>query len=136
MASELLRMDLFFSGKHRFFQQEIPGSGHQFGNVSKPGALNCYTFFRPILLTLSVFRNLISTLLPLSECLDSLLCDLIAPIPGLAFSLVMSRTLAAALSFSSGRDYPSLSFLLLPFLRLTATLIRWKSTSLLLSLFS
>ena len=43
--------------------------------------------------------------------LDSLLCVLIAPTPGLAFSPLMPRTPAAALSFSSGRAYLSLNFL-------------------------
>ena len=70
--------------------------------ISEPGALNCYIFFRTILLTLSVSRKLISTHLPLS----------IAPTPGLAFSLVMPRTLAAASSFSLRRAYPFLNFLL------------------------
>ena len=55
--------------------------------VFAPGALNCFTFFRPILSTLSAFRNPILTHLPLSGFLDSLLCALIAPTPGLAFSL-------------------------------------------------
>ena len=91
--------------------------------VFKSEALNYYTFFRPILLALSVLRNLISTHLPLSGSLDSLLCDLIAPTPGLAFSLVMQRTLAATSSFSSGRAYPFLNFLPPLFLHLTPTLI-------------
>ena len=91
--------------------------------VSETEALNCYTFFRPILLTLSVSRNPILTHLPPFGFLDYLLCDLIAPIPGLAFSLVMPCTLAAASSFSSGRAYPSLSFLSSLFLCLIPTLI-------------
>ena len=61
--------------------------------------------------------------LPLSGSLDSLLCDLMAPIPDPEFFLLMSQTLAAASSFSSGRAYPSLNFLLPLFLRLTPTLI-------------
>ena len=80
-------------------------------------------FFRPILLTLSVSKNLILTHLPLSRSLDSLLCNLIAPTPDLAFSLVMPRTLAAASSFSSGGVYPSLNFLPPLFLRLVPSLI-------------
>ena len=91
--------------------------------VFEPGALNYFAFFRLILLTLSVSRNLILTHLPLSGFLDSLLCVLNAPTPGLAFSLLMPRTLAAASSFSSGRAYPSLNFLPPLFLRLTPTLI-------------
>ena len=91
--------------------------------VSALGALNYFTFFRPILLTLSVFRNPILTHLPLSGFLDSLLCVLIAPTLGLAFSLVMPCTLAATSSLSSGRDYLSLNFLPPLFLRLIPTLI-------------
>ena len=79
--------------------------------VSESGALNCYTFFRPILLTLSVFRNPILTHLPLSGSLDSLLCNLIAPTPYLAFFPMMPPTLAAAPSLSSGRAYSSLDLL-------------------------
>ena len=61
--------------------------------------------------------------LSLSGFLDSLLCDPMAPTPDLVFFLLMSQTLAVASSFSSGRDYPSLSFLPPLFLRLTSTLI-------------
>ena len=75
-------------------------------------ALNYFTFFRPILLTLSVSRNPILTPLPLSRFLDSLLCVLIAPTPGLTFSLLILCMLAAASSFLSGRAYLSLNFLL------------------------
>ena len=91
--------------------------------VSEQGALNCYIFFCPIPLTLFVSRNLILTHLPLSGSLDSLLCDLIAPTDGLAFSLVMPRTLVAASSFLSGRAYPSQNFLPPLSLHLTPTLI-------------
>ena len=62
--------------------------------VFKQGALNHFTFFRPILSTLSAFRNPILTPLPFSRFLDSLLCVLIAPTPGLAFSPPIPRTLA------------------------------------------
>ena len=86
--------------------------------VSKLGAQNFYTLFRPIPLNLFVSRNLTLILLPLSGFLDSQLCGLIAPTPGLAFFLLMSRTLAASL-FLSGRAYSSLNFLLLLFVRLT-----------------
>ena len=41
--------------------------------VSEPGEMNCYIFFRPIPLTIFVFRNPILTHLPLSGSLDSLL---------------------------------------------------------------
>ena len=53
--------------------------------VSEPGALNFYTLFRLIPLTLFVFRNLTLTYLPLSGSLDSLLCDLIAATSVLIF---------------------------------------------------
>ena len=91
--------------------------------VFEPGALNYFTFFRPILSTLSAFRNPILTHLPLSGFLDSLLCDLIAPTPGLASSLLMPRTPAVALSFSSDRAYRSLNLLPPLFLRSIPTLI-------------
>ena len=91
--------------------------------VFEPGALNYFTFSHPTLSTLSVSRNPILTRLPLSGFLDSLLCVLIAPTPDLAFSLLMPRTLAAALSFLSGRVYPFLNFLPPLFLRLIPSLI-------------
>ena len=91
--------------------------------VFEPGALNYSTFFRSILSTLSAFRNPILTHLPLSGFLHSLLCVLIVPTPGLAFSLLMPRTPAVALSFSSGRAYLFLNFLPLLFLCLIPTLI-------------
>ena len=87
--------------------------------VSKPGALNCYILFRLILLILFIFRNLTLIYLSLSESLDSLLCDPMAPTPDLVFFLLMSQTLVAASSFLSGRAYSSLSFLSPLFLRLT-----------------
>ena len=99
--------------------------------VSVPGALNYFTFSRPIQSTLSAYRNPISTYLSLSGFLDSLLCVLIAPTPGLAFSLLMPRTLAATLSFSLGRAYPFLNFPPPLFLRSIPTLIMWGSTFLL-----
>ena len=77
--------------------------------VFEQGALNYFTFFRPILSTLFAFRNPILTPVPLSGFLGSLLCALIAPTPGLAFSLLMPRMPAAALSFSSDRAYLSFS---------------------------
>ena len=67
--------------------------------MSEPGALNYYTLFRLILLTLSVSRNLTLTCLSLSGSLDSLLCDLIAPTSGLAFSFLISYMLVAASLF-------------------------------------
>ena len=79
--------------------------------VFEPGALNYYTLFRLIPLTLFVSRNLTSIHLPLSGFLDSLLCDLIAATPRRAFSLLMPSTLAAASSFSSVRAHPSRNFL-------------------------
>ena len=91
--------------------------------VFEPGALYYFTFSRPILSTLSSSRNPILTHLPFSKFLDFLLCVLIAPTPGMAFFLLMPRTLAATLSFSSGRAYTFLNFLPPLFLRLIPTLI-------------
>ena len=91
--------------------------------VFKPGALNYYTLFPLIPLTLYISRNPTLIYLPLFRSLDSLLCDPMAPTPDLVFFLLMSQTLAAASSFSSRRAYPSLSFLPPLFLRLTPTLI-------------
>ena len=91
--------------------------------VSVPGALNYFTFYRPIQSTLSASRNPILTLLPLSGFLDFLLCVLIAPTPGSTFSLLMPHTPAAALSFLSDRAYPLLNFLPRLFLRSIPTLI-------------
>ena len=91
--------------------------------VFEPGALNYFTFSQPTLSTLSVSRNPILTHLPLSGFLDSLLCALIAPTPGLAFSLLMPHMLVAVLSFSWGRAYLFLNFLPPLFLCLIPTLI-------------
>ena len=91
--------------------------------VFEPGALNYFTFFHPILSTLSAFTNPILTLLPLSGFLDSLFCVLIVLTPGLAFSLLMPRMPVAALSFSSDRAYPFLNFLPPLFLCSIPTLI-------------
>ena len=79
----------------------------------------------------SASRNPILTHLPLSGFLDSLLCVLIAPSPGLAFSLLMPRTPAAASSFLSGRAYLFLNFLPPLFSRSIPTLIMDGSPSLL-----
>ena len=97
--------------------------------VCKPEAQHFYTVFRLIPLNLFVSRNLTLILLPLSGFLDSLLRNLIAPTPGLALFLLMSRTLAAS-SFSSGRTYPSINFLPLLFVRLSPIPIMQGSTSL------
>ena len=79
--------------------------------VSEPGALNYYTLFRLIPLTLFVSRNLTLIYLPLFGSLDFLLCNPMAHTPDLVFFLLMSQTLVAASSFSSSRAYPSLSYL-------------------------
>ena len=52
--------------------------------VSEPGPLSYSILSSLILLTLSVSRNSTLTHLPLSESLDSLFCNLIAPTAGLA----------------------------------------------------
>ena len=121
---------LFLFSSCFFFPSLTPsGLFNEMLGVSEPGALNYYTLFRLIPLTLFVSRNLILIYLSLSGSLDSLLCNLIAPTPGLVFFLLMSHTLAAASSFSSGRAYSSLSFLPPFFLRLIPTLIMQRSTS-------
>ena len=106
-----------------FLLLTLSGFSNGMLEVLEPGALNYFTFFRLILSTLFVSRNPILTPLPLSGFLDSLLCALIAPTPGLAFSLLMSCTLVAASSFSSDRAYPFLNFLPPLFLCLIPTLI-------------
>ena len=92
-------------------------------DVSEPGALNYFIFYHLIQSILSASRNPILTHLPFSGFLDSLLCVLIAPTPGLAFSLLIPRTPAAASSLSSGMAYPFLNFLPPFFLRSIPTLI-------------
>ena len=101
----------------------LSGFFNEMLEVFKPGALNYFTFFHPILSTLSAFRNPILTHLPLSGFLDSLFGILITPTPGLAFSLLMPRMPVAALSFSSDRAYPFLNFLRPLFLRSIPTQI-------------
>ena len=61
--------------------------------VFESGALNYFTFSRLTLSTLSASTNPILTHLPLSGFLDSLLCILIVPTPGLALSLLMNPIL-------------------------------------------
>ena len=85
--------------------------------VFEPEALNYCTLSCLIQLTLFVSRDVTLLHRPLSRYLDSLLCDLITPTLGLAFSLLI----AAALSFSSHRAYPTLNFLPPLFLCLTPT---------------
>ena len=98
--------------------------------VYKTRKPNFYTYFRLIPLTLFVSRNLTLIYLLFSGSLDYLLCHLIALTPCLAFFLLMSRTLAAASSFSSGRVYLSWNFLPPLFLRLISAIITYRSTSL------
>ena len=90
--------------------------------ASKPGALNYHNLSCLIPLTLFVSRNLTLIYLPLSESLDSLFYDLIAPTPGLAFFLLMPCMLVVASTFLSGKSYSLMNFLLLS-LRLMPTLI-------------
>ena len=108
-----------------FFFPSLTPSGFFNGmlGVFKPRTLKCYTLFRLIPLTLFVSRNLTLINLSLFGSLDFMLCDLIAATSGLVFFLLMTQTLAAASSFSSGSAYPSLSFLAPIFLGLTPNLI-------------
>ena len=107
-----------------FYSPWLPqGFSMECWGVTDQRTLNCFTLFRLILLTLFVARNLTLISLPLSRFLDSLLCVLIVLTPGLAFFLLMPRTLAVVSSFPSGRAYPFLNFLPPLFLRLTPTLI-------------
>ena len=101
----------------------LSGFFNEMLEVSEPGALNYFIFYHPIQLILSASRNPILTLLYFSGSLDFLLCALIAPTPSLALSLLIPRTPAAASSFSSGRAYLFLNFLLPVFLHLISTLI-------------
>ena len=100
----------------------LSGFFNEMLEVFEPEALNYFTFSRLSLLTIFVPRNPILSHVPLSRFLDSLLCVLIAPTPGLAFSLLMPRTLAAVTSFSSSRACLSLNFLHPPFLHSIRTL--------------
>ena len=78
--------------------------------VFKPGALNCFTFFRPILSTSLISANPILTHLPLSGFLGSLLCVLIAPTPGLAFSSDSTHTSGGVVIFvRQGLSFSELS---------------------------
>ena len=88
------------------------GSFSRMPEVFEPEPMNYYTLSRFMLWILSVFRNPTLNHLPLSESKDSLLCDLIALTPGLAFFLPKTRTLAVALPFSSAKSYSSMKFLL------------------------
>ena len=114
---------LFFCASCLHSPPTLSGFFNGMLEVFEPGAPNYFTFFRLILSTLSAFMNSILTPLPLSGFLDSLLCILIVPTPGLAFYILIPRTPAAALSFSSGRAYLFLNFLPPLFLRLIPTLI-------------
>ena len=98
--------------------------------VSEPGVLNYYTLSCLIPVTVFVSMNPILTHLPLSRSLDSLLYDLTALTPSLAFFLAMTRTLTVASSFLSDK---SLSFSELStffvFIRLTPILATLGSAS-------
>ena len=97
---------LFFYTSCFFFPMTLSGFFNGMLGVSEARALNFYTLFRLIPLTLFASRNLTLIYLPLSGFLDSLLCDVIAPTPSLIFFLLMPHTLAAASSFLSGRSSP------------------------------
>ena len=112
------------------FSSPLTSSGFFNGmlEISEPGALNYYTLFCPIWLTIFVSGNLTLIHFPLFGFLDSLLCNLIVPTTSLAFSFLMPCMLPAVSSFLPVRAYPSLNSLLL-FLCLTPTLIMEVSTS-------
>ena len=105
------------------FPLTLSGFFNGMPEVFEPLALNYHTLFRLIRRNLSVSRNLTLIRLPLNGSLNSLLCNLIALTPCLTFFLLMTCTLEAASSFSSGRDYFSLNFLPPLSLRLTPNLI-------------
>ena len=78
--------------------------------VSEPGALNCYTLFRLISLTLFVFRNLTLIYLPFSRSLNSLLSALIAATPSQVFFLLMLQTSGGIIIFvRQGLSFSELS---------------------------
>ena len=60
--------------------------------------------------------------------LDTLLCDLVAITPGLAFFLLMTSTSAVVSLFSSSRAYPSMNFLP-PLSRCLTSTLTVRSTS-------
>ena len=102
-----------FTSCFLFSSQTTSGFFNGMLGVSKLGALNFYTFFCLIPMTLFASRNLTLTYLPLSGSLDSRLFNVIASTPSLIFFLLLSHTLVTASSFLSGKTYPPLSFLFL-----------------------
>ena len=80
---------LFFYASCFLFSPDFSGFFDEMLGVPEPGALNHSTLFCLIPWTLFVSRNLILIHLPLTQSLDSLLCDLIAPTRGPAVSLPM-----------------------------------------------
>ena len=77
--------------------------------VFEPGALNYFTFFHPILSTLSAFRNPILTHLPLSGFLDSRFCVLIAPTPGILSSDATHASGGVVIFVRQGLSFSELS---------------------------
>ena len=77
--------------------------------VFKPRALSCFTFFCPISLTLSTYRNSILTHLPLSGFLHFLLCVLTAPTLGLAFSHDATHASNDVIFIRQDLSFPELS---------------------------
>ena len=113
--------------------QTLSGFSNGMLEIFEPGAMNYFTFSRPTLSTLSVSRNPTLTHLPLSEFLSSLLCVLIVPTPGLAFTHLSPDATHASggVLIFVRQAYLSLNSLAPLFLRLIPTLIMWGSTSLL-----
>ena len=77
----LLAPGCFFTSCFFFPSLTLSGLFNGILGISKPGALNCYTLFCLIPLTLFASRNLILIYPPLSGSLDSLLCNPMDPLP-------------------------------------------------------
>ena len=99
---------LFSYTPYFLFPVTCSGFFNGMSKIFDPGALNIYTSSHLILWILSVSRNPTLIRLPLFRFRDTLLCDLIALTPSLAFFLPMSHQ---QWRYSQSRVYPSLKFL-------------------------
>ena len=84
VTKSLWLKQLFYTSRF-LFPSNCSGFFNGVPKVFEPGALNYYTLFCLILRSSSVSRNPTLTRLLLSGSLDTLLCDLIALTPRLAF---------------------------------------------------